>query len=229
MSKTLATFSRDALTALEDGNTKTKSVTVTLNDKGIFAVELPAHVVEVLNYNRTITGETLMKAIQEYESVCDSFSRWRLGKMPKPMLLFVNAQGPDSYDGVTHSIGIGLHEVLVDFLDESNHGLPRIYKRTDHPMRLGTTIFEAHGSWNCVLFEDTPEIRAKFALLADSIRQAASVLEPFCDYERLGMDQQFLSISFTQAPPQKEATPEPATPAQPELPFNTPNPDDEEL
>lgn len=219
-------FEREALTVLEDGNTKTKRVNVGLDSNGTFTVELPPHVSEALNYEPMITGDTLMGVMQQYEAECDAFSRWRLGKMAKPMLLFVNVEGASKSEGVSHSVGIGLHEVLVEMDDET--GTPKhIYKRTDSPARLGARIVEPMiGLWFGSLFEDTPEVRAKFKELAESIEQANDALNLFADVTVLGREQQFLAIAYTE--PKKPA----AEPVQAELPLTTPtstNPDDEEL
>ena len=226
MSKNILTFEREALSVLEDGNTKTRKITVQLNNNGTFFVALPAHVSEALGLKDVIEADTLMEVIQEYEADCDAFSRWRLGKMAKPMLLFVTVEGPSKSEGISHSIGIGLHEVLVEMDDET--GTPKnIYKRTDNPARLGARIVEPMiGSWFGSLFEDTSDVRAKFKELADSIEQAADALNVFADVSVMGREQQFLSISYTD--PKKPA----AEPVQTELPLNTPsptNPEDEEL
>ena len=223
MYKILATFEREALTVLEDGNTKTKRVTVTMDRNGVFTVALPPYVSESLNFDPTVTGDTLMSVMQQYEAGCDAFSRWRLGKIAKPMLLFVNCDGPSKLEGVTHSIGIGLHEVQVEF--DEHTGTPKnIYKRTNNPARLGARIVEALvGSWYGSLFEDTPEVRAKFKELADSIEQAAAAFNPFGDVTLMGLEEQFLAIKYTE--PTKPA----AEPVQAELPLTTTTTDDEEL
>lgn len=219
-------FEREALTVLEDGNTKTKRVNVGLDSNGTFTVELPSHVSEALNFDPMITGDTLMSVIQRYEADCDAFSRWRLGKLAKPMLLFVNCAGPSKGEGIRHSIGIGLHEVLVE-MDEDAGTPKNIYNRTGNSARLGSRIVEpVIGSWFGSLFEDTPEIRAKFKELADSIEQAVDVLAPFADVSEMGREQQFLAISYT------ETTKPAAEPVQTELPLaptTSTNPDDEEL
>jgi hypothetical protein len=216
-------FEREALTVLEDGNTKTRKVAVEMDRNGLFTVSLPVHVHEALNYDPVVSGDTLMGVMQQYEADCDAFSRWRLGKMAKPMLMFVNVEGPSKNEGVTHSIGIGLHEVLVEFDDEL--GTPKaIYERTDSPARLGSRIIEAtNESWFGSLFEDTPEVRAKFKELADSINQACNALKGFVDMDALGLEQQFLAISYDSKQGAPAAEPEPSTPAVP-----TTNPEDEE-
>lgn len=230
------TFKREAMGVLPDGMTETQEIEINLDvSTGMFTASLPEHVSEMFEDYRIVTGTTLQDVVQTYEGDCDTYSRRRLGKMPRPMLLITQTGGDYDLEGIACSVGLGMHEVLVDFSEDNE--VETIYKRGSTNNSIGARLGATLGAWNYTLMQDRPEIRAKYKELATSIQRADDILMQMVnvDHPTTGMEDYFLSISYDNrnpgVPAAETETTEPATsdPAQPELPFSTTPEDDEEL
>jgi hypothetical protein len=231
----VVTFNREVMSVLADGMTETQEVEIILDSStGKFHVALPDHVCTLLTVNQEIEADTLQSVVQQYETYCDAFSRRKLGKMPKPMLLIAQAGGAPIEEGLDVSVGLGMREVLVDFFEYG--AVEAIYNRAPNDCIGARIPGDTLSAWMYTLMEDRPEIRAKYRELAASIKRADDILMQMTSVHgtTTGMENYFLSISYDskQGEPAAETkTTEPATsdPAQPELPFSTPTDDDEEL
>lgn len=193
-----------------DGATGLTSVDVSVDpETGEFEMQLPTWVSDIPK----VFGKTLQGVVQTYEQACDEFSRERLGIALEPMLMFKWRSEVSSGAlaiGLSEQIAIGITEVFSDG--------QRVYRRVAGGM--GARLHE----YEPLLLDDTPEVRAKYEELAESIRTAGAIFNDI----NLAADPTdfFLKIAYTD--PKKPA----AEPVQTELPLNTPsptNPEDEEL
>lgn len=232
MGKHIASFQHRVNTALPNGDIRAALVTVEINEYGKFEMTLPEYVNEALAHGPMVVADSLDGVIGQYEASCESYSVWRTGKRPIPMLALSMVLEPRLWArdelGIQRLLGIGLIEVSVESLSE---GTP-IYRRHENPELFGERLVNLEGR-DYVLLPEIPKVRAKYEELAASIQTAADLLGKMS--EALDPTAYFLAISHSSKPAEPVAAADPATtdpaegnPAQAELPLNQPN-DDEEL
>lgn len=157
-----------------DGTTVLTPVDVSVDPKtGGFEMQLPNYVVEGTNVEGPMLyADTLQGVVHAYEQVCDEYSRERLGikAEPKLMLTWRNyvSTGAQHF-GLQQQIGIGITEVFV--VGDA------LYRRNGTVM--GQRMRGEFVAIPQALLDDTPEVRAKYEELAESIRTAGTIFEDF--------------------------------------------------
>lgn len=208
-------FKVEVFHANEDGTTCQKQIDVQLDvSSGRFDTPIPKHYAKAFGYAEgySFCMKDLRAAIEQYESLGERYSELALVKAEPKFALMVRVDEREDHHDFDATLRMGLVPVWLIS--------GRLFCRKEGEQGIGAEFLKIPRA----LLDDTPEVRAKYEELAESIRTAGAI---FKDIEQAAdPTDYFLKIAHTE--PTKPA----AEPVQAELPLNTPaptNPEDDEL